>query len=174
MTMEDARDVSRNPRVLVRGNPGRPGDEVPRRFLSIVAGDKRQPFKEGSGRPELARAIASPENPLTARVMVNRVWLNHFGQGLVRTPSDFGLRSDPPSHPELLDYLAARFIADGWSIKKLHRWIMLSSTYQQSSNERSDAAAKDPENCLLVADESKANGPGSNARFALIHRRNAG
>jgi hypothetical protein len=149
MTMQDAPNVSRNPRILLRGNPGRPGDEVPRRFLSIVAGQDRQPFKDGSGRLELAQAIASAQNPLTARVLVNRVWLNHFGQGLVNTPSDFGVRSDVPSHPELLDYLAARFMAEGWSIKNLHRWIMLSNTYQQSSEDRSEARAKDPENRLL-------------------------
>jgi hypothetical protein len=149
MTMQDAPNVARKSRVLLRGNPGRPGDEVPRQFLSAIAGEQRQPFKEGSGRLEFAHAIASAQNPLTARVLVNRVWLNHLGQGLVSTPSDFGLRSDPPSHPELLDYLAARFMAEGWSIKKLHRWIMLSSTYQQSSEDRGDARAQDPENRLL-------------------------
>ena len=83
----------RNSRVFIRGNPNRLGEEAPRRFLAILAGDKRQPFTHGSGRLELARAIASPENPLTARVMVNRVWLHHFGAGLVTTPDDFGLRS---------------------------------------------------------------------------------
>ena len=93
--------------------------------------------------------IGSPENPLTARVLVNRVWLHHFGEGLVRTPSDFGLRSEPPTHPELLDYLAARFIADGWSLKKLHRTIMLSSTYQQSSNGSGAGQKSDPENRLV-------------------------
>ncbi len=102
------------------------------------SGPDRPPFQKGSGRLELARAIADPKNPLTARVLVNRVWHWHFGKGLVDTPSDFGLRSDPPSHPELLDYLAAEFIASGWSIKALHRRIMLSSTYQQ----RSDPAAR--------------------------------
>ncbi|MEK7677513.1 MAG: DUF1549 domain-containing protein, partial [Verrucomicrobiota bacterium] len=99
-----------NPRVFVRGNPSNPGPEVPRQFLEILAGQDRQPFQKGSGRLELARAIASQNNPLTARVMVNRVWLQHFSFGLVRTPSDFGLRSEPPTHPELLDYLAGRFM----------------------------------------------------------------
>ena len=108
----------KNSRVFIRGNPNRLGDEVPRQFLAILAGDKRRPFTHGSGRLELARAIASSENPLTARVMVNRLWLHHFGAGLVTTPDDFGLRSDPPSHPELLDYLAWRFMQDGWSLKK--------------------------------------------------------
>ena len=97
-----------DPHVFVRGNPGRPGKAVPRQFLQVLAGPDRSPFQKGSGRLELARAIAEPDNPLTARVLVNRVWHWHFGQGLVATPSDFGLRSDPPSHPELLDDLAAR------------------------------------------------------------------
>ena len=96
----------KNSQVFIRGNPNRLGEEVPRQFLAILAGDKREPFTRGSGRLELARAIASRENPLTARVMVNRVWLHHFGTGLVTTADDFGLRSDPPSHPDLLDYLA--------------------------------------------------------------------
>ncbi|HEU4753180.1 MAG TPA: DUF1553 domain-containing protein, partial [Armatimonadota bacterium] len=94
-------------------------------------------------------AITSKQNPLTARVMVNRVWIGHFGTGLVRTPSDFGLRSDPPTNPELLDYLASRFMEDGWSLKKLHRLIMLSSTYQQTSDENPRSAKVDPENALL-------------------------
>jgi hypothetical protein len=149
MGMEDAARIPRMTRVLLRGSAGRPGPEVPRQFLSIVSGDSREPFGDGSGRMELAQAIVSPDNPLTARVLVNRVWMHHFGQGLVRTPSDFGLRSDPPSHPELLDYLASRFVAEGWSLKKLHRWILLSSVYQQSSEDRPEARAKDPENLLL-------------------------
>src|SRR5207245_6994282 len=114
----------------------------------------RQSFHEGSGRLELARAIVSKSNPLTARVLVNRVWLHHFGAGLVHTPSDFGLRSDPPTHPELLDYLAATFMENGWSIKQLHRLIMLSSVYQQSSDPAAVASGKsagdlDPDNRLL-------------------------
>jgi cytochrome c553 len=136
-------------RVLVRGNPNNPGPEVPRQFLAVLAGPKRKPFTDGSGRLELARAIASRDNPLTARVLVNRVWQHHFGQGLVRTPSDFGLRSDPPTHPELLDYLAWRFMEDGWSVKKLHRLIVLSRAYQQSSADRTDGERIDPDNRLL-------------------------
>jgi hypothetical protein len=138
------------PHVFLRGNPNNPGPAVPRQFLEILAGDNRQPFKQGSGRLELARAIATKDNPLTARVLVNRVWLHHFGAGLVRTPSDFGLRSDAPTHPELLDYLAWRFVDDGWSIKKLHRLIMLSRVYQQTSVPTLQAVQVDPENRLLA------------------------
>jgi hypothetical protein len=131
--LED-RATQRNPRVFVRGNPANKGDEVPRRFLELLAGPERKPFAKGSGRLELANAIASPGNPLTARVMVNRVWLHHFGSGLVRTPSDFGTRCESPTHPELLDWLARYFMNEGWSLKKLHRVIMLSAVYQQSSD----------------------------------------
>ena len=134
------------PYVFIRGNPGNRGPDVPRQFVEVVAGPNRKPFENGSGRLEMARAIASADNPLTARVLVNRVWLHHFGQGLVRTPSDFGVRSDLPTHPELLDYLAARFVEDGWSIKKLHRLIVLSATYAQSSVDRADYALSDPAN----------------------------
>ena len=129
------RPTPANARVFRRGNPATPGAEVPRRFLQVLSGRDRKPFADGSGRLELARAIADPANPLTARVMVNRVWMHHFGQGIVRTPSDFGTRAEAPSHPELLDWLAAKFVADGWSLKKLHKLIMLSATYRQSSSE---------------------------------------
>jgi Protein of unknown function (DUF1549)/Protein of unknown function (DUF1553)/Planctomycete cytochrome C len=128
------RETPRNARVFIRGNPANKGDEVPRQFLEVLSGPNRRPFQLGSGRLELARAIASRDNPLTARVMVNRVWLHHFGSGLVRTPSDFGTRCEPPSHPELLDWLATRFGDGGWSIKSVHRLIMLSSVYQQRSD----------------------------------------
>jgi hypothetical protein len=115
----------------------------------VVAGADRRPFASGSGRLELARAVADPANPLTARVLVNRVWLGHFGAGLVSTPSDFGRRSDPPTHPELLDWLASRFVEQGWSLKNLHRLILLSATYQQRGDDRAECAAVDPENRLL-------------------------
>ncbi len=147
MVMNDAASPV-EPRVFLRGNPGRPGKTVPRQFLKLLSGPDRQPFRDGSGRLELARAIASKENPLTARVMVNRIWLNHFGTGLVTTPSDFGVRSEPPSHPELLDWLADDFVRQGWSIKSIHRRIMLSNTYRQQSENRSEALAKDPLNRL--------------------------
>jgi hypothetical protein len=134
----------------MRGNPGRPGKAVPRRFLAVLTapGRERTPFQDGSGRLELARAVASRDNPLTARVMVNRVWLHHFGTGLVGTPSDFGTRSDPPTHPELLDWLADDFMRNGWSVKSLHRRIMLSTAYRQQSAPRPDPLTKDPENRL--------------------------
>jgi hypothetical protein len=137
------------PRVFVRGNPFNPGQAVPRKFLDLLSGGQAKPFQNGSGRLELARAIASRDNPLTARVLVNRIWMHHFGSPLVQTPSDFGLRSDPPTHPELLDHLARRFMDEGWSIKSLHRRIMLSAAYQQASDDRPEAVAVDPENALL-------------------------
>lgn len=134
--------------VFVRGNPHRRGKTVPRRPPELFA-SLCQPVARGSGRLELARAIAHPGNPLTARVMVNRVWMHHFGTGLVATPGDFGLRGDAPSHPELLDELAGRFVQEGWSIKKLQRWIILSATYRQHSADRPELASIDPENRLL-------------------------
>ncbi len=143
------RDTPVEPVVFRRGNPGNRGDTVPRQFLKVIAGPDRKPFSDGSGRLELARAIASRDNPLTARVAVNRVWLHHFGNGLVRTPADFGLRSEPPTHPELLDWLAVEFMDHGWSFKHLHRLILMSATWQQSSDASPDAALKDPDNRLL-------------------------
>ncbi|MBS0266854.1 MAG: DUF1553 domain-containing protein [Planctomycetes bacterium] len=149
------------PRIFLRGNPNRAGNEVPRQFLGFLS-ESAKPFSQGSGRLELARAIVDPRNPLTARVLVNRVWRHHFGLGLVRTPSDFGVRSEPPSHPELLDYLAATFVEEGWSLKTLHRRIMLSAVYMQASGsehtsdsagaaapEQQKALQRDPENRLL-------------------------
>jgi hypothetical protein len=147
MSVEDA-PTPVEPRVFLRGNPNNPGDPVPRRFLAVLTGNGRKPFRDGSGRLELAHAIASRDNPLTARALVNRVWMHHLGTPLVATPGDFGLRSDPPTLPDLLDHLAARFMGQGWSIKSLHRLIMLSNTYQQSSDDRPQAQAVDPENAL--------------------------
>jgi hypothetical protein len=137
------------PVVFLRGNPGNHGPAVPRQFLEILSPDKREPFKDGSGRLELAKAIASKNNPLTARVMVNRVWMHHFGKGLVRTPGDFGIRGEPPTHPELLDWLATKFMSEGWSIKKLHRTILLSRVYQQGSDLDPKAQTLDPDNRLV-------------------------
>jgi hypothetical protein len=152
------KDAPSEPVIFKRGNPGNHGPKVPRQMLEIVAGLERKPFEKGSGRLELAQAIASRDNPLTARVMVNRVWLRYFGAPLVRTPSDFGVRSDPPSHPELLDHLAVWFMDHGWSLKQLHRYLVLSSTYQQASDPGADGATQrafaandkvDPTNVLL-------------------------
>jgi hypothetical protein len=143
------------PRIFRRGNPLKLGDDIPRQFLTILRGDSDSPFQQGSGRLELADAIIDPLNPLTARVIVNRVWTYHFGNGLVRSPSDFGLRCDPPSHPELLDWLTTEFIENGWSLKQLHRMILLSSTYKQASIPSADnrylkhAMQVDPENRWL-------------------------
>jgi hypothetical protein len=150
MTLEDAPQPM-TPRIFRRGNPGNPGDEVPRRFLQVLAsnGGERTEWKNGSGRLELARAIASKNNPLTARVFVNRVWMQHFGAALVRTPSDFGLQGERPTHPDLLDHLAATFMESGWRVKNLHRRILLSNTYRQSSNTSEKSFRRDPENRLV-------------------------
>ena len=147
MVLNDRKNLH-NVKVFVRGQESNQGDEAPRGFLTFLAGKEAKPFSEGSGRAELARAITAKDNPLTARVMVNRVWAWHFGTGLVRTPSDFGLRTEAPLHRELLDWLAARFISDGWSIKKLHRLIMLSSVYRQTSEISADAKRLDPDNSM--------------------------
>ncbi|MBP3955566.1 DUF1553 domain-containing protein [Gemmata sp. G18] len=121
--------------VQIKGDPERLGPEVPRRFPSILGGQTLPAATMGSGRLELANWIVDAKNPLTARVMVNRVWQYHFGKGIVRTASNFGILGQPPTHPELLDYLAARFVEDKWSMKSMHRLIMLSRTYQQSSRD---------------------------------------
>jgi hypothetical protein len=148
MTVQDAARPRNSP-VFIRGEAENRGPVVPRRFLSVLAGPNRAPFTNGSGRLELAHAIVSPNNPLTPRVMINRIWQHHFGAGFVPTPDDFGMMSEPPSHPELLDYLASRFRDDGWSIKQMHRLIMLSSVYQQTSTDNPRYAQTDPDNRLL-------------------------
>jgi len=135
--------------ILLRGQVETPGNVVPRRFLEILSGSNRPTFHSGSGRLELANAIANKTNALTARVMVNRVWQHHFGDGFVSTPDDLGNQSTPPTHPELLDWLATRFMNDGWSVKKLHKLILMSATWQQSSKNNSQFAEKDPFNHLL-------------------------
>lgn len=136
------------PRVLMRGELEKPGDAVPRRFLHVLSTVDSRTYAD-DGRLQLAQAIANDRNPLTARVIVNRVWQHHFGRGLVTTPDDFGVSGDRPVHTEILDYLATRFMRDGWSIKKLHRLILQSATYQQGSGFNAVAAAKDPDNRLL-------------------------
>lgn len=142
----EARDLN----LFIRGNPNRLGEVIPRRFLAVLSAGEPTPFKQGSGRLELAESLTRDAASLTARVMVNRIWLAHFGQGLVATPSNFGQSGERPSHPELLDDLAARFMTSGWSLKKLHREIVLSATYRQSS--RSDIAQveQDPDNRWLA------------------------
>jgi len=133
--------------VQIKGDPEHLGPEVQRRFPKVLGGHVLPTNTKGSGRLELARWLTDAQNPLTARVMVNRVWHFHFGKGLVATPSDFGKQGEPPSHPELLDYLAARFIDSGWSIKAMHRLIMTSRVYQLSSH--AESTTTDPENRFL-------------------------
>ena len=140
----DPRDV----RIHVRGSHQQLGETIPRGFLQVTSAVPR-PRPQGSGRLDVAEQLASAQNPLTARVMVNRIWQHHFGQGLVRTPDNFGLMGETPTHPELLDYLAAAFVENGWSIKKLHRLILLSSAYQMSSVAVPEALQTDPRNRLL-------------------------
>jgi hypothetical protein len=137
------------PVVFLRGDAGSPGDAVPRRFLKVLDNEQSPFAKDSSGRLELAEKIVDPKNPLTARVFVNRVWGFLTGSHLVATPSDFGLQGERPTHPELLDWLAAEFMANGWSVKHLARTIVLSRTYRQSSRHREDIAGLDPTNRLL-------------------------
>jgi cytochrome c553 len=147
MAVEDAGRTKDSP-VFIRGEAENKGAVVPRRFLEVLSGANRPAFTNGSGRLELAHAIINKNNPLTPRVMMNRVWLHHFGEGFVPTPDDLGTMSEPPSHPELLDYLATQF-QDGWTLKKMHREIMLSAVYQQSTDENPRYAQVDPNNRLL-------------------------
>ncbi len=135
--------------VYVRGDEQNKGEVAPRRFLSILCNGEPQHFAQGSGRLELANDIASPSNPLFARVMVNRIWQHHFGHGIVRTPSNYGQLGERPTHPELLDYLAAEFVEHGWSVKAMQRLIMLSATYQLSTDTDEKDAAQDPGDRLL-------------------------
>jgi mono/diheme cytochrome c family protein len=160
----------RNLYVQVRGSYSAPGVEAPAVFPRIIAGEDQKPFvpvkanpsdkleankirygalRERSGRLEFANWLASPAHPLTARVIVNRVWQHHFGEGIVRTPDNFGRLGERPTHPELLDWLAVQFTQNGWSLKKLHKLILLSATYQMSSAHDAKAALADPDNRLL-------------------------
>jgi len=144
---EEAKPV--NVKLAVRGNPHNLGEEVPRGFPAILANTNGDPlpFTQGSGRLQLAEAIV--KHPLAARVMVNRIWQHHFGRGIVDTPSNFGMTGERPTHPELLDYLAARFIESGWSMKAMHREIMLSAAYQLAYEHIEANEAKDPDNRLV-------------------------
>ena len=180
--LETVKDRS-NPqdiRIAIRGDRNNRGEVAPRGFVSILSKGEPKPFTKGSGRLELAEAIADPENPLTARVMVNRIWQHHFGRAIVETPSNYGQMGERPSNPELLDYLAARFVENKWSIKAMHREIMLSSVYALSAENL-------PANCrrrcgqpAAVARELAAPGRRVAARFAAVccrqsrsHRRRA-
>ena len=136
-------------RIHVRGSYARLGETVPRHFPVVLAGERQPPIPPGrSGRLELARWLTAPTNPLTPRVLVNRVWQHHFGRGIVRTPSNFGVLGERPTHPELLDYLASDFTKHGWSLKRLHRLILLSATYRQTSEARPETLRTDPDNRL--------------------------
>jgi hypothetical protein len=138
-------------RIHIRGRYDRLGPVVPRHFPEIIAGPpgEQPPINDGSGRLQLAEWLTKPDNPMTARVMANRLWQHHFGQGLVRTPSNFGKLGEPPTHPELLDWLANKFVESGWSMKAMHRMIMLSAAYQQSSQASPEALERDGDNRLF-------------------------
>lgn len=136
-------------KVFVRGDYSSLGEDAPKRFPIVMAGDRQPQNIQGSGRLELAEWLASPDNPLSARVMVNRIWQGHFGEGIVRTPDNFGRMGELPTHPELLDYLATEFVQSGWSIKAMHRKLMLSSAYQMASTTTPEQFQADPENKLF-------------------------
>jgi Protein of unknown function (DUF1553)/Protein of unknown function (DUF1549)/Planctomycete cytochrome C len=136
--------------VQIKGNPANEGPEVPRHFPVALGGQKLPAEETGSGRVHLANWIASPDNPLTARVIANRLWHYHFGVGLVATPNDFGKQGKPCSHPELLDWLARRLIQNGWSLKAMHRDMMLTAAYQRQAVANPAESVVDPENLLLT------------------------
>ena len=137
-----------NAQTHLRGDPKRLGDEVPRHFPAVLGGQELPKDSTTSGRLQLAEWISDSKNPLTARVMVNRLWQYHFGRGLVQTPNDFGLRGQLPTHPELLDFLAAKFMANGWSVKSMHKLLLLSQTWQLASTDVPPSAELDPSNDL--------------------------
>ncbi len=166
-------------RLHVRGDPTRLGETVPRHFPTILGGQSLADAKS-SGRRELADAIVSPTNSLTARVMVNRIWQHHFGRGLVTTPNDFGVRGQPPTHPELLDFLARRFVESGWSVKAMHRLILTSRTWQLASAGSGDDAlwsraarrrldAECVRDALLVVSGDLDATPGGAHPFPAVH-----
>ncbi len=137
-------------KIHIRGNTQTLGDPAPRIFPRIIAGEKQTPAASNlSGRLEFAQWLTREDNPLTSRVMVNRTWLHHFGEGIVRSPDNFGKLGERPTHPELLDWLSIQFVKNGWSLKKLHRTMLLTSTYQMGTTYDAKAALADPENRLL-------------------------
>jgi hypothetical protein len=138
-----------NAKVQYKGDPKKLGDEVPRGFLTVLGGQRLPDGSAGSGRLELAKWVTDPKNPLTYRVMVNRIWQGHFGKGIVATPNDFGVRGEGPTHPDLLDYLASRFAESGYSVKRMHRLLMLSRAYRLASDHSASNALKDPKNSYL-------------------------
>jgi hypothetical protein len=147
MAMADG--TGENEHLFIRGLHKTLGPEVPRRFLEAIAGDRQPAPQQGSGRLELARRMVDASNPLLPRVMVNRLWQHHFGAGIVHSPDNFGVLGEPPTHPELLDYLAAEFVRRGWSVKQMHRLMVLSSTYRMASRPDPAADQLDPQNKLL-------------------------
>ena len=149
IAVEEGQSIA-NQKICLRGNHITLGEEAPRQFLRIIAGEKQTPIgADRSGRLDLAQWLTRPDHPLTSRVMVNRIWQHHFGEGIVRTPDNFGKLGDRPDHPELLDWLAKRFVESGWSIKAMHRLIVLSNTYQMSTQYDQRSALADPENRLF-------------------------
>jgi hypothetical protein len=148
MTLKDV-EQPKNMRIHIRGDRNNPGAEAPRQFLTVLCNGDPEPFTEGSGRLQLAEAIADESNPLTPRVIANRVWMHHFGRPLVGTPGNFGRLGEQPTHPELLDYLAARLVEQKWSLKALHREIMLSNVYALSARVSQANHVIDSDNKLL-------------------------
>jgi mono/diheme cytochrome c family protein len=148
LALEDGTPVDES--VFVRGNHKKLGEHVPRRFLEVFAGAEQTVAAHGSGRLELAWRLVDPtRTPIVPRVLVNRLWQHHFGEGLVRSPDDFGVLGQAPTHPDLLDALAVELVRQGWSLKKMHRLMLLSNTYQMSSRGEEDAERTDPQNRLL-------------------------
>ena len=135
--------------MFLRGDRNSPGGPAPARFLAILSPEERKTFTKGSGRPGTRRRDRQSRQPADCSCIVNRVWKHHFGRGIVATPSNFGQLGERPTHPELLDYLASEFVANGWSIKKLHKQIMLSDTYALSAHEMEPNKTKDAANVLL-------------------------
>jgi hypothetical protein len=166
-------------RLQIRGEPGRLGDIVPRSFPEVLGGQMLSgDDAKTSGRRQLAEWLTDRNNPLTPRVMANRIWQYHFGAGLVKTPSDFGTRGTPPTHPELLDWLASRFMEQGWSLNQMHRLIMLSRTYQLASSapgEEVNAVKVDPASLLPAMRAAppgrRARPPSAASRSSARHRR---